>query len=76
MLHELVDRGQVLEHAMAIARELSLKAPLAMKLNKNWLRELTQDGFDQAFAHALEAHSISYESGEPQRTSARFLNKT
>ncbi len=76
MLHELVNQEQVLERAMTIAQELSNKAPLAMKLNKNWLREMTQEGFDHAFEHALEAHSISYDSGEPQRTSAKFLGKS
>jgi len=76
LMHELVSQEQVLERAMAIAEELSNKAPLAMKLNKNWLRELTQEGFDRAFEHALEAHALSYESGEPQRSSAKFLNKT
>jgi enoyl-CoA hydratase len=76
MLHALVSKEQVFERAMTIAEELSNKAPLAMKLNKNWLREMTQDGFDHAFEHALEAHSISYQSGEPQRTSAKFLSKT
>lgn len=76
MLHELVSADHVLERAMQIAKELSSKAPLAMKLNKNWLREMTQDGFDRAFEHALEAHSASYASGEPQHTSAKFLRKT
>ena len=76
MLHELVSEELVLERATAIAKDLSSKAPLAMKLNKNWLREMTQDGFDRAFEHALEAHAISYDSGEPQRTSAKFLGKS
>lgn len=76
MLHELVNQEEVFERAISIAGELSNKAPLAMKLNKNWLREMTQDGFDRAFEHALQAHSISYESGEPQRASARFLDKS
>lgn len=73
LMHELVEQQAVMPRALALAAELAQKAPLAMRLNKNWLREMTQPGFDAAFAHALEAHAESYRSGEPQRSSRAFL---
>ena len=50
-------------------------ARMLMRYRSSHLYE-HQAGFDRAFEHALEAHSISYNSGEPQRTSERFLGKT
>lgn len=76
MINELVDQQEVFPRAMELATELGAKAPLAMKLNKNWLRQITQQGFDEAFEHALVAHAKSYESGEPQNTSKAFLRKS
>ncbi len=76
LIHELVDQSHVFKRAVEVANDLSTKAPLAMKLNKNWLRQMTQAGFDQAFEHALIAHAESYDSGEPQRVSQSFLNKS
>jgi enoyl-CoA hydratase/carnithine racemase len=73
LMHELVDIDQVLTRSMEIATDLASKAPLAMRLNKNWLREMTQADFNAAFKHALEAHAESYRSGEPQRASKQFL---
>lgn len=75
LMHELVDQQDVFPRAMQVAGELASKAPLAMRLNKNWLRQMTQQGFDEAFEHALVAHAESYGSGEPQSASKAFLTR-
>lgn len=75
LIHELLEADAVFPRAMELAKELATKAPLAMRLNKNWLREMTQPGFDAAFEHALLAHAESYASGEPQRASQSFLKR-
>lgn len=75
LIHELVDQRAVLSRATELANELGAKAPLAMKLNKNWLRQMTQPGFDATFEHASAAHAESYDSGEPQSASRSFLNR-
>ncbi len=75
LIHEIVDQDTVFKRAVELANELATKAPLAMRLNKNWLREITQAGFDRAFEHALIAHGESYASGEPQNISKSFLDR-
>lgn len=75
LIHEFVDEDAVFTRAVELAKELAKKAPLAMKLNKNWLRQMTQAGFDEAFEHALVAHGESYASGEPQSISKSFLDR-
>ena len=76
LIHELVGKNAVFPRSVELAKELATKAPLAMKLNKNWLREMTQAGFDAAFEHALIAHAESYDSGEPQSISQSFLDRS
>jgi enoyl-CoA hydratase len=73
IVHRIVRRDQVLPAAMALAQEMALLPQMAMQLDKAWLREMTQPGFDAAFAAALRYHRLSYASGEPQAASAEFL---
>jgi len=53
--------------AFGVARELSKKAPTAIRLTKRRFREITQSGFDAAARATVEAHQESYRTGEPQR---------
>jgi enoyl-CoA hydratase/carnithine racemase len=55
LIHHLVPREQVLQKALEIADELSRKAPLAMRLNKAWLREMTEAGFRASIDAAIRA---------------------
>jgi len=74
-LHRLVEAPAVLPTAMTLARELGAKAPEAMRIDKEWLREMTEPGFQAAFAAARRLHRESYAAGEPQRLTAAFLAK-
>ena len=55
--------------------ELAALPAVAMRLDKAWLREMTEPGFEAAFEAALRYHRRSYESGEPQRMSAAFVDR-
>lgn len=72
-LHRVVAQDEVLARAIDLARELGEKAPEAMRIDKEWLREMTEPGFRAAFEAARRLHRRSYEGGEPQRLSAEFL---
>ncbi|WP_092156907.1 enoyl-CoA hydratase/isomerase family protein [Bosea sp. CRIB-10] len=75
IINRLVPREQVLGEALALAHELGAKAPLAMRLDKQWLREMTEPGFRTCIAAAIRAHRESYASGEPARKIDSFLNR-
>jgi hypothetical protein len=44
-----------------------------MRLDKQWLAEMTEAGFQQAFAAGKRAHRVSYATGEPRRMMEKFL---
>ena len=73
LVHHIVPREQVLAKSLEIAAELSAKAPLAMRLNKAWLREMTEAGFRASIDAAIRAHRRSYGSGEPARKIDEFF---
>ena len=75
IVHRIVPQEQVTPAAIALAHEMALLPQLAMRLDKSWLREMTQSAFDAAFAAALRYHRLSYASGEPQAASADFLKR-
>jgi enoyl-CoA hydratase/carnithine racemase len=73
ILHHLVAREEVMPKSLAIANELAAKAPLAMRLDRAWLAELTEDAFQRTIAAAITAHRESYGSGEPARKMEDFM---
>lgn len=73
LLNHLVAPDQVLVAAYALAAELAAKPPVAMKLNKQRFRHLTEQGFLEAEAAGREIHAEAFASGEPQAMMARFL---
>jgi enoyl-CoA hydratase len=75
LLHHVVPREAVLDKAIAIAQDLAGKPERAMRMNKAWLRQLTEPGFRQAAAEAVRAHALSFGSGEPGRHMKQFLEK-
>jgi hypothetical protein len=59
--------------AMELARELAAKPPIAMKLNKRRLRQLTEPGFREAEEAGKVIHAEAFASGEPQAMMAKFF---
>jgi enoyl-CoA hydratase/carnithine racemase len=75
LVHHVVRREEVLGKAIAIADELASKAPLAMKLDRQWLADMTEASFREAINAAIKAHRTSYGSGEPARKMEEFMAK-
>lgn len=73
LLNEIVPPDQVLARSIALARELSAKPAVALRLTKRAARQATQAGFDRAFEIAEEAQTAAFASGEPQRCMEEFL---
>ena len=73
IIHYLVPQDKVLERAIEIGEELGAKAPVAMKLDKTWFREMNEVSFQQAIEAAVRYHRVSYESNEPARMVEAFF---
>ncbi|MFT3816783.1 MAG: enoyl-CoA hydratase/isomerase family protein [Rubrivivax sp.] len=73
LIHHLVPRAEVMPKALEVAEQLAAKAPLAMRLDRAWLADMTEASFRQAIAVAIAAHRESYGSGEPARKMEAFM---
>jgi enoyl-CoA hydratase len=73
LLHHLVPQSEVMARAIEVARELAAKPPIAMKLNKRRLRQLTEPGFLEAEEAGKAIHAEAFASGEPQAMMAKFF---
>ena len=75
LIHHLVDRKEVLPRAREVAALLASKPPIAMRLNKRRLREMTQPDFDEAFAAGAAIEAEAFAAGEPQAEMQRFFDE-
>lgn len=73
LIHHLVPAEEVLTKALEVAAELGLKAPLAMRLNKARLHEMTVDGLLDGLNAGITMQRESYGSGEPAKLMENFL---
>ena len=74
LVNRLVPKAQVLETALALARELAKRPPHAVRITKERMRELTQPQFDDILVAARKYQRRAYESGEPQRVMRELLD--
>lgn len=74
VLHEIVEREQVLERARRVAAELGAKPRTAMKLIKQRFFEVLEPGLDEAVAAAKRYHRKSFASGEMHASTRAFLD--
>jgi len=74
-LHRVVAEEALMQTALETAKDLAGKAPEAMRIDKQWIREMTEPGFQAAFDAARRLHRQSYAAGEPQKMSAAFLDR-
>ena len=56
LIHHLVDAAQVLPRALEVARELAAKPPVALRLNKQRFREMSQASFEDTMEAAIRLH--------------------
>ncbi len=75
LIHHLVPADQVRDVAMTVARELAAKAPLAMRLDKARLHEITVGGLMDGLDAGVRMQRESYGSGEPGRLMEAFLSR-
>jgi enoyl-CoA hydratase/carnithine racemase len=75
VVSEVVPAEQLAGAAAALAARLGAKPAAAMRLNKQWLRELLISHLPAAEEYAKRAHGEAFSSGEPQRLMADFLAK-
>ena len=73
LLNHLVPQDQVMAKAMEVARDLATKPPIAMKLNKRRLRQITEAGFLEAEEAGKIIHAEAFASGEPQAMMEKFF---
>ena len=75
LINHLVPQGEVMAKAREIAALLAAKPPIAMRLNKQRFREMTEAGFLDAIAAGRRIQREAYESGEPQAWMEAFFAK-
>ncbi len=76
LLHHLVETpSEVMKKSHEIATLLAAKPPVAMRLTKKWLRELTQADFEHAFANGAAIQAEAYACGEPQDEMRKFFEE-
>lgn len=73
LINRIVPREEVLATSLALGEELATKPRLAMKLNKQRFREVTESRFRDALAAGVRNQRIAYGDGEPNRMMERFL---
>jgi len=75
LLNKVVPKERVLSEALRLADELAAKPPVAMRLNKQRFREMTEAGFQDCLAAGIRIQRESYATGEPARMMEQFLAK-
>lgn len=73
IINKIVPAERVMQESLLLARELAAKPPIAMRLNKQWLREMTEVGFRECLDAAVRIHREAYGSGESQQMMEKFL---
>ena len=75
LVHYLVPRDQVMAKSLELARELAAKPPIAMRLDKARLREMTEADFRETIQAAIRIHRECYGSGEPAAMMEKFFQE-
>lgn len=75
LIHHVVPQDQVMAKAMEIATDLAGKPPIAMRLDKQRFREMSDPGFHDAIASGIRIQAEAYGSGEPAKMMEEFFKK-
>ncbi|WP_421566428.1 enoyl-CoA hydratase/isomerase family protein [Ochrobactrum sp. EDr1-4] len=73
LISRLVDQEKVQSEALEIANLLASKPPVAMRLNRKRIAEVTQQGFDDAMQSGILIQKDAYATGEPQAMMEKFF---
>ena len=72
---KVVPASELRDEAEALARQLAAYAPLAMKANKAWARQLTEAHFRATARFCVAAQHDSFAAGDAKRGMEAFLEK-
>ena len=72
---KVVPRARLLREAEALARKLAGYAPLAIKLDKQWARRLTEEHFQATARFCVGAQRDAFAAGDAKRYMEEFLDK-
>ncbi|MCB1479996.1 MAG: enoyl-CoA hydratase/isomerase family protein [Tepidamorphaceae bacterium] len=75
LINRLVPQDKVHAESMALALELAGKPPVAMRLDRQRFREMTEPGMRDALAAGIRIQREAYATGEPARMMEAFLTK-
>ncbi len=73
LINRLVAAEQVLPEALRLAEELAAKPPVAMRLNKQRFREMTEAGFRDCLEAGMRLQREAFATGEPARMMEEFF---
>jgi len=73
VINRVVEPDQVLPAALALADELAAKPPVAMRLDRQRFREMTQEGFRDCLEAGIRIQREAFASHEPAEMMERFL---
>ena len=72
---KVVPPARLRREALALARKLAGFAPLALKLDKEWARRLTEEHFRATARYCIEAQHDAFAAGDAKRLMEEFLGK-
>lgn len=75
LVHKVVPDARIEEETMKAARILAAKPRMAVKLQKEFIRELLEKKLDFGVKKAIASHTRAFESGEPQTLMTKFIKK-
>ena len=73
LIHHLAPADQLMDKVREVAAELAAKPAIAMRLNKQRFRQVTQPAFDEAFESGQAIEAEAYDSHEPQHAMEKFF---
>jgi enoyl-CoA hydratase/carnithine racemase len=73
LVNRIVPQQKVLEASLELARELAAKPPVAMRLDKQRFREMTEAGFRDCLEAGMRIQREAFATGEPARMMEEFF---
>lgn len=75
IINRIVPQGDVMSEALSLAEELAALPPVAMRLDKQRFREMTEASFRDCLEAGVRIQQEAYASGEPARMMEAFLEE-
>lgn len=73
LINKIVAQDEVMAASLALADELAAKPPVAMRLNKQRFREVTEAGFRDCLEAGMRIQREAFATGEPAKMMEEFF---